>query len=756
MRAMWRRTRRLRRIAPVPLVVFFAVTILSAVPAQALAGTWRLVASPTPKAPPRDALTAVSCASASSCVAVGSGYGVAMTEVWNGSRWSLVRSPGAVGRALNGVSCVTASNCIAVGSTSSPADPLAPATTLIERWDGTTWTVVPSPNPFRADRSELTGVACPATNNCFAVGYSAILFQAQHGLIEHWNGTAWSIVLNPAPSDGAQTYLAGITCASTKDCVAVGSATSFSDRPFVEHWSGRTWAIVPSPAPAVANGADLNAVSCHAPDDCVAVGAYSAGSDPNSTQHALIERWNGTTWSVDTAPLPAGTVQSELWSVTCPAAQSCTAAGIGTGPLAGTAPQGAPLVESWNGTGWSAATAAHHAGASAAALLGITCVPATSCVAVGAFVAAATGAQNTLVEQRTGSTWAVRASPTRPGPRVGTLAAIACAASTSCFAAGASESGPLVEHWNGSTWTISPNPAQPAGSQTSLNGISCPSASSCFAVGGSFDGLSGNPVVEHWGGSTWQRMPSPKFAPDSIATFTGISCDTPNDCMATGSIFGGGGFTAFTEHWDGTGWQIVSIPLPAGALITDLQQISCASRTDCDAVGTAIDQRFGQSDLIERWDGVAWKLVTGAGTGTGGASLSSVSCASSTACIAVGTAAAGGVNPFGQKPFAERWDGARWSVVAPKSPAGATEVALYGVTCTSATSCYAVGAADDHTLVEAWNGTSWTIEASPNAPASMNSVLGAVACTAPGACIAVGQLSRLVTGITQTIVEQRS
>ena len=68
--------------------------------------------------------------------------------------------------------------------------------TLVERWNGTSWSIVTSPNPSGATFAVLSGVSCPSTTSCYAVGESAL----DKTLVEHWNGTSWSIVASPNPS----------------------------------------------------------------------------------------------------------------------------------------------------------------------------------------------------------------------------------------------------------------------------------------------------------------------------------------------------------------------------------------------------------------------------------------------------------------------------------------------------------------------------------------------------------------------------
>jgi len=42
--------------------------------------------------------------------------------------------------------------------------------TLIEGWNGTTWSLQPSANPDGAPQNTLLGVSCPAATVCVAVG----------------------------------------------------------------------------------------------------------------------------------------------------------------------------------------------------------------------------------------------------------------------------------------------------------------------------------------------------------------------------------------------------------------------------------------------------------------------------------------------------------------------------------------------------------------------------------------------------------
>ena len=119
-------------------------------------------------------LNGVSCSSTSECTAVGNYYigmsPVMVAQRWNGTKWSTQRTPtptGASSTALDGVSCVSASACTAVGYYNNSTA----SVTLAERWNGTKWSIERTPNPNGASNSELDGVSCVSASACTAVGY---------------------------------------------------------------------------------------------------------------------------------------------------------------------------------------------------------------------------------------------------------------------------------------------------------------------------------------------------------------------------------------------------------------------------------------------------------------------------------------------------------------------------------------------------------------------------------------------------------
>src|ERR1700735_4902208 len=146
------------------------------------------------------------------------------------------------------------------------------------------------PRPAAAVAGDLAAIPCASTSNCLAVGNrSSTAKQPLETLAEKWNGTAWSVVSSPNPAGSNGSLLAGVACTSTKSCLAVGNyfdSSAQSTRPIAERWNGTTWSLVTVPAPAGSTDAYLDAVYCTSATNCWASGG--------SMNHTLIERWNGT------------------------------------------------------------------------------------------------------------------------------------------------------------------------------------------------------------------------------------------------------------------------------------------------------------------------------------------------------------------------------------------------------------------------------------------------------------------------------
>jgi hypothetical protein len=226
-------------------------------------------------------LNAVSCPAAATCVAVGglgklsgSGYSKGLVEAWNGTSWTVEPTPrlGHVGVVLNGVSCVSPDSCVAVGVYYQNADT---ERSVVESWDGTSWTVQPTSRPAGEAGSDLVGVSCSSSAACTAVGHYSTASGKSRQLILRWNGTAWSTEHVPAGNNAFNA----VSCATDTSCTAVGASFDSSGNPsaLVIQWNGTRWTTQPTPA---VQGA-LNAVSCQASGFCMAAG-YQGDDDPLS------------------------------------------------------------------------------------------------------------------------------------------------------------------------------------------------------------------------------------------------------------------------------------------------------------------------------------------------------------------------------------------------------------------------------------------------------------------------------------------
>ena len=157
-----------------------------------------------------------------------------------------------------------------------------------------------------------------------------------------------------APAANPTVEENGVSCTSSAFCVAVGDyldSGGVAQRDgLIDTYSGGTWTATVAPEPATnsagagpgtdTNGhqvAHLESVSCASAGNCVAVGDYE---DANGFVYGLIEVLSGGTWTATAAPEPAtngyGTApgtdtntkqQGALTSVTCVSATSCLAVG---------------------------------------------------------------------------------------------------------------------------------------------------------------------------------------------------------------------------------------------------------------------------------------------------------------------------------------------------------------------------------------------------------------------------------------------
>lgn len=302
-------------------------------------------------------LSGISCSPSGLCVAVGTrGAGAGMRPVlerWRGDGWRALGASGAGGAGLFGVSCPSGTGCLAVGVTDEN-------TLLALRWNGVSWQRQTPPVPAGSGVTGLNAVSCLTPGDCWAVGYIHGATPAVQGLVERWDGRAWTLALLL----GRGTALTGVDCAARDDCWAVGNAGG--DRAVAERWSGRTWRPVRLPSIMGAT-----AVTCASRTSCWLPTASGSG----------VLRLADGRWSK--VALPPG---ASLESISCSSASDC----FGSGYWQVSANRLAAYAAHWNGRRWS--TARTVDGGPASFLAGIACPTSSLCLIVG------TGGSNAHLE----------------------------------------------------------------------------------------------------------------------------------------------------------------------------------------------------------------------------------------------------------------------------------------------------------------------------------------------------------------------
>jgi hypothetical protein len=352
----------------------------------------------------------------------------------------------------------------------------------------------------------------------------------------------------------------------------------------------------------------LYGVSCTSAASCTAVG-NSDTAPPVTT--SLAERWNGTRWTIQHTPNPR-VVLTYLYAVSCPSQTECMSVG---------APN--DLAERWNGATWTIQRTPQFTNpAEGAILYGVSCASSTACTAVGTTGSPASQLPITLAVRWNGTAWTVQSTPNRSTPAGGTyLKAVSCADRTACTAVGfvgnediAEGNVPLAMSWNGAKWTIQSTPTPASTNNTNLNGVSCVSATACMAVGYAAES-SGNgslPLAESSNGAAWTIQPMPAPPGEGIeTTLYGVSCTSRNACTAVGDFYNpvNSSTQSLAERWNGSAWTIQPTVNPGNDV--DLYSVSCASPTACTAVGRTFGgATTGWTSLIEQWNGTTWIRVS--------------------------------------------------------------------------------------------------------------------------------------------------
>jgi hypothetical protein len=273
----------------------------------------------------------------------------------------------------------------------------------------------------------------------------------------------------------------------------------------------------------------------------------------------------------------------------------------------------------------------------------------------------------------------------------------------------------------------------------------CTSTTFCILAGYQAGGTNTS-LVYRWNGTSYSALTSASTSSELY----GVNCTSTTHCLAVGTNYSGGTKLTHAQRFNGTTWTNTTTTTPASSTYSELRSVSCQGLTSCVAVGHYETSNTTSLPLIEAWNGTGWATanISLPGGGTSG-ELQDVSCSTTTTCTAVGWYDVSG-QP--RRPLVHRLSGATWATQTAATPAGATLSQLQGVACTTNTTCDAVGLSQDstgttyqHSLAQHWDGSSWTLRTVADPSGGVDPGLSDISCYSSTGCVAVGTYSNTTT-----------
>ena len=257
-----------------------------------------------------------------------------LTEHWDGSSWTIIPSPNQEAFSqLSAVGGIATNDLWAVGSFHEVPG-FHPERTLTEHWDGTQWSVVPSPNLQGLDL--LNAVSAVATDDVWAVGEDSL----PNPLFMHWDGQTWSLV--DPPSDAGPQF--AVAALASDDVWSAGSGRTANNTSLFNHWDGTSWTTIPNP-PITPGSVTIRALSALAPNDIWAAGSLFFESCDDTcfeSETVRVLHWDGQSWSVVNAPMAYA--WSRLLGIAAESSASVWGVGLESPHT---------IASHWDGTQWS-------------------------------------------------------------------------------------------------------------------------------------------------------------------------------------------------------------------------------------------------------------------------------------------------------------------------------------------------------------------------------------------------------------------
>ena len=590
------------------------------------------------EAPRGDQLQAISCPTSGFCVAVDDR---ANAIVYRTGHWSAASV--ALGQSLSTVSCVSPTFCVAGGSYG------------VDIFQNGAWSAPSGPG---VNSQTLSDVSCVSASFC-AGSAADLLYVFRNG---HWSATQFNSY--------DQAFITAVSCTSANFCAA--SITSFGAPATTRfsYWNGTRWST-----PGQSMSISAEEITCGAPSMCL----VSSGGN-------TVERFDGTSWSPLSAPLP-------VQSVVCRSSSFCVA-GNNQGGIA-----------VYNGDSWSPVS-------NSVLLTALSCASSTFCGAVGGLEAIVFNPSQPLVAETSvpapsgwgssfarvgcahdgfcaaatssdvidynGTSWSPPVEVTSQGNLID---AVSCASSSFCAAV--DNKGNFFTY-DGASW--SPPTAIDTGQYPELVALSCPTSTFCVALG-----ANGNAFVRK--GSTWTETALGIYpqGPNSL------SCVSASFCLAAGP--------GSADMFNGQSWSPTTIW--AAPPSSSIGPVSCVTQDWCEAL-VLESTSLGGVELVERWNGVQWSWPAGPAPAIGANSLY---CATSTVCVA-------GLSGVLDVELGSNW-----------SPLNALtgSAPILAVACPSANECVGVG-----TDLVTFDPEIWPVAAQAEPVASLDSI----SCAPTAFCVA--------------------